>query len=340
MSDLEKIKAFRHDEELGLGEKSSKDEAWMRALLTKLAESSLVEQRRARRWGIFFKLAFLLYFLVFLALMLGGTTEDSLSDEPFTALVTLDGPIMDDTPANADTVIEGLREGFESKHSKAVILRINSPGGSPVQSNTIYQEMLRLRAKYPEKPLYAVVSEMAASGGYYVAAGATAIYADQASIVGSIGVRMDGFGVVDAMKMLGIEYRELTAGDHKALLSPFVPVNPEEKAHMEGLLNEVHQQFIKAVKDGRGERLQLDTPGLFSGLIWTGQQAVELGMVDGLGNVESVARDVVKVEKVVDVTSEESVLDRLIGRLGVGVSAGVASGLSKALIQSQYGVLH
>jgi len=146
--------------------------------------------------------------------------------------------------------------------------------------------------------------------------------------------------VVDAMKMLGIEYRELTAGDHKALLSPFVPVNPEEKAHMEGLLNEVHQQFIKAVKDGRGERLQLDTPGLFSGLIWTGQQAVELGMVDGLGNVESVARDVVKVEKVVDVTSEESVLDRLIGRLGVGVSAGVASGLSKALIQSQYGVLH
>jgi len=340
MSDLDNIKAFRHDEELGLGDKGNKDDAWMRGLLTKLAESSLVEQRRARRWGIFFKLAFLLYLLVFLFVLIGGSTEDSLSDEPFTALVTLDGAIMDDTPANADTVIEGLREGFESEHSKAVILRINSPGGSPVQSNYIYQEMLRLRAKYPDKPLYAVVSEMAASGGYYVAAGATKIYADQASIVGSIGVRMDGFGVVDAMKMLGIEYRELTAGDHKALLSPFVPVNPEEKAHMEGLLNEVHQQFINAVKEGRGERLQLDTPGLFSGLIWTGQQSVGLGLIDGLGTVESVARDVVKVEKVVDVTSQESVLDRLLGRMGVAVSAGVSTGLNKALIESQHGVLH
>lgn len=340
MSDLDNIKAFRHDEELGLGAKGSKDDAWMRGLITKLAESSLVEQRRARRWGIFFKFAFLLYLLLFLFVMIGGSTEDTLSDEPFTALVTLDGAIMDDTPANADTVIEGLREGFESEHSKAVILRINSPGGSPVQSNYIYQEMLRLRAKYPDKPLYAVVSEMAASGGYYVAAGATKIYADQASIVGSIGVRMDGFGVVDAMKMLGIEYRELTAGDHKALLSPFVPVNPEEKAHMEGLLNEVHQQFIKAVKEGRGDRLKLDTPGLFSGLIWTGQQSVDLGLIDGLGTVESVARDVVKVEKVVDVTSEESVLDRLLGRLGVAVSAGVSTGLTKALIESQHGVLH
>ena len=151
---------------------------------------------------------------------------------------------------------------------------------------------------------------------------------------------MDGFGVVDAMKMLGIEYRELTAGDHKALLSPFVPVNPEEKAHMEGLLNDVHQQFIKAVKDGRGERLQAETPGIFSGLVWTGQQAVGLGLIDGLGDVESVARDVVKVEKVVDVTTEASVLDRLLARLGVAVSAGVSSGISKTLIQSRYGVLH
>ena len=342
MSDLEKMTAFRHDEELGLGGKGGKkdDDAWMREVLTRLAESSLVEQRRARRWGVFFKLAFLLYAVVLFAALIGSTTEDTLSDEPFTALVTLDGAIMDDTSANANTVIEGLREGFESEHSKAVILRINSPGGSPVQSNYIYQEMRRLREKYPEKPLYAVVSEMAASGGYYVAAGATAIYADQASIVGSIGVRMDGFGVVDAMKMLGIEYRELTAGEHKALLSPFVPVNPEEKAHMEGLLNEVHQQFIKAVKDGRGERLNTETPGLFSGLVWTGQQAVSLGLVDGLGDVESVARDVVKVEKVVDVTSEQSVLDRLLSRFGVAVSAGVSSAISRAIVQSQHGVLH
>ncbi len=340
MSDLDNIKAFRHDEELGLGNKNTTDDAWMRNLLGKLAESSLVEQRRARRWGVFFKLAFLAYAIVLLFVLVMGNTEDTLSDEPFTALVTLDGAIMSDTRANADTVIEGLREGFESEHSKAVILRINSPGGSPVQSNYIYQEMRRLREKYPDKPLYAVVSEMAASGGYYIAAGATAIYADQASIVGSIGVRMDGFGVVDAMKMLGIEYRELTAGDHKALLSPFVPVNPEEKAHMEGLLNEVHQQFIKAVKDGRGERLNLQTPGLFSGLVWTGQQGVELGLVDGLGTVESVARDVVKVEKVVDVTSEQSILDRLLDRFGVAASESVSLGLRKALVETQHGMLH
>ncbi|MGD9888506.1 MAG: signal peptide peptidase SppA [Halothiobacillaceae bacterium] len=340
MSDLDKIKAFRHDEELGLGSKNSLDDTWMRNLLGKLAESSLVEQRRARRWGIFFKLAFLAYAMVLLFIMVMGNTEDTLSDEPFTALVTLDGAIMSDTEANADTVIEGLRKGFESEHSKAVILRINSPGGSPVQSNIIYQEMRRLREKYPEKPLYVVVTEMAASGGYYIAAGATAIYADQASIVGSIGVRMEGFGVVDAMKKLGIEYRELTAGDHKALLSPFVPVNEEEKAHMEGLLNEVHQQFIKAVKDGRGERLHLDTPGLFSGLIWTGQQSVDLGLIDGLGTVESVARDVVKAAKVVNVTSEQSVLDRLFDRMGVATSAAVSTGITKALIESQHGVLH
>ena len=341
MSDLEKMTAFRHDEELGLGQKDGHkdDTAWMRELLSRLAENSQIEQRRARRWGIFFKLAFLLYAVLLLVIIVGGTTEDTLSDEPFTALVTLDGPIMDDSSANADTVIEGLREGFESEHSKAVILRINSPGGSPVQSNYIYQEMLRLRAKYPEKPLYVVISEMAASGGYYVAAGAQAIYADQASIVGSIGVRMEGFGLVDAMQKLGIEYRELTAGDHKALLSPFLPVNEAEKAHMETLLKEVHEQFIHAVKNGRGERLKTDTPGLFSGLVWTGQQAQTLGLIDGLGTVESVARDVVKVEKVVDVTTEESVLDRLLSRLGVSVSAGVSSGISRALIETQHGVL-
>lgn len=341
MSELEKMTAFRHDEDLGLGDKGSRkdDTAWMRELLSKLAESSLVEQRRARRWGVFFKLAFLLYAIVLLVVMLGASTPDTLSDEPFTALVKLDGPIMDDAPANADTVIEGLREGFEAEHSKAVILRINSPGGSPVQSNIIYQEMRRLREKHPEKPLYVVVTDVAASGGYYIAAGAAAIYADQASIVGSIGVRMEGFGLVDAMQKLGIEYRELTAGEHKALMSPFLPVNEAEKAHMESLLRNVHDQFIKAVKDGRGERLKEDTPGLFSGLVWTGEQALPLGLIDGLGTVESVARDVVKVEKVVDVTTQESVLERILSGLGASVSTGVAQGMRHLLVETQHGVL-
>jgi protease-4 len=339
MTDLNSVIAERDDAPKA-NANAAKETAWQRDLITKLAESGLVEQRRARRWGIFFKLAFLGYLLLLMAIFIGGSTEDKLSNEPFTALVTLDGAIMDNTRANAETVIEGLREAFKDEQAKAVVLRINSPGGSPVQSGYIYQEMLRLRAKYPNKPLYAVIADIGASGAYYVAAGATAIYADQASIVGSIGVRMDGFGVVDAMKKLGIEHRELTAGEHKALLSPFSPVDPQEKTHMEGLLAEVHQQFIKAVKDGRGERLQSETPGLFSGLVWTGQQALTLGLIDGLGNVDSVARDVVKVEKVVDVSTRASVLDRIFDRFGVAMSAGVSMAISKAIVESQPGVLH
>ncbi len=305
------------------------DASWQRGVIARLAEAGLVEQRRARRWGIFFKLLGFAYLFILLVLMFGGPgTDDGLPTTTHTALVTLDGPILEGAPGGADTVIKGLRRAFEDKHAKGVILRINSPGGSPVQSGYIYDEVRRLRAKHPDKPLYAVIVDIGASGGYYVAAVADAIYVDKASIVGSIGVRMDGFGVTKAMEKLGIEHRELTAGDHKALMSPFKPVDPVEKAHMEGVLRQVHDQFIEVVRQGRGERLK-ETPALFSGLVWTGEQAVAMGLADGLGDVGHVAREVIKAEKVVDVTPEADVFERLMDRLGVSISL--------ALIRAQTG---
>ncbi|MGK0673421.1 MAG: signal peptide peptidase SppA [Halothiobacillaceae bacterium] len=297
------------------------DPLWQRDLIIRLAEASLTEQRRARRWGIFFKLLGFAYLFFLLVIMFrgGGSAEERLLTQPHTALVTLEGPIMEGAPGGAETVIKGLRKAFEDKHAQGVVLRINSPGGSPVQAGYIYDEIRRLRAKHPDKPLYAVIADIGASGGYYVAAAADAIYADKASIVGSIGVRMDGFGVVEAMKKLGIEHRELTAGEHKALMSPFKPVDPVEKAHMESLLSEVHAQFIEMVRKGRGERLQ-ETPELFSGLVWTGEQAVRHGLVDGLGSVDQVAREIIKAEKVVDMTPKGDVFEQLIDRLGVSIS--------------------
>jgi len=306
------------------------DPAWQRALIARLAEASLVEQRRARRWGIFFKLAGFAYLFILLGLMFGDfAMDDGLGTEEHTALVSLDGPIMEGAPGGADTVIRGLRKAFEDKHARGVVLRINSPGGSPVQSGYIHDEMRRLREKHPDKPLYAVIADIGASGGYYVAAAADKIYADKASIVGSIGVRMDGFGVVGLMEKLGIEHRELIAGEHKALMSPFKAVDEAEKAHMEGLLRDVHAQFMAVVRTGRGDRLK-DDPALFSGLVWTGEQARGLGLVDDLGNVSTVARDVIKAEKVVNVTPEADVFERLIDRLGVSVSL--------ALVRAQAGV--
>ncbi len=296
------------------------DPAWQKALIARLVEASLAEQRRARRWGIFFKLLGFGYLFFLLALWLGaGPSEDVLVSEPHTAMVALEGPIMEGAPGGAASVIEGLRRAFEDRHAKGVVLRINSPGGSPVQAGYIYDEILRLRSLHPDKKLYAVIADIGASGGYYVAAAADAIYADKASIVGSIGVRMDAFGVVEAMKKLGIEHRELTAGEHKSLLSPFKPLDPEEKAHMEGLLEEVHAQFIDVVRKGRGERLK-DDPSLFSGLVWTGEQAVELGLVDGLGGVDKVARELIQAEKVVDMTARGDMFEQLIDRLGASIS--------------------
>ena len=293
------------------------DNNWERDILEKIATEGLREQRRTRRWGIFFKSLGFLYLFALLMIMIPGEVRHpgAIPGEKHTALVELNGIIAPGTEASADRVISGLRKAFESRDTAGVILRINSPGGSPVQSGYIYDEILRLREKYPETPLYAVVTDVCASGGYYVAAAAEKIYADQASIVGSIGVRMDNFGFVDAMKKLGIERRTLTAGENKAMMDPFAPIDPKVTAHMTGLLENVHNQFINAVKQGRGERLK-DVDGLFSGLIWTGDQGVEIGLVDELGSSSRVAREVIGAENIVDFTIERDFFERFADRVG------------------------
>jgi len=235
--------------------------------------------------------------------------------------VELDGLIAPGERNSADNLVTGLRKAFEDKHTKGVILRINSPGGSPVQSSYVNKEILRLREKYPDIPLYAVVSDLCASGGYYIAVAADKIYVDESSLIGSIGVRMDGFGFVDAMDKLGVERRLLTAGEHKGILDPFSPVVEYERDFVQGLLDDLHQEFINRVKDGRGERLKGEQDKLFSGLFWTGGEAIKLGLADEIGSASQVARDVIGAEDIVDFTHKEKTLDRLIERLGAGAAS-------------------
>jgi len=294
------------------------DENWEKSVLEKIATEGLREQRRARRWGIFFKFLTFAYLLLLVILLYPSETQQYPGlkiGEKHTALVNLKGIIAPGTEGSADNVITGLRHAFENKNTAGVILRINSPGGSPVQSGYIYDEILRLREKYPAIPLYAVITDICASGGYYVASAAEKIYADQASIVGSIGVRMDSFGVVEAMKKLGVESRTLTAGKNKALLDPFSPENPAIVHHMQTLLDNIHDQFINAVKQGRGDRLK-EVDGLFSGLIWTGDQGVEIGLVDELASSSQVARDVIGAENIVDFSVQPDFFERFSNRIG------------------------
>ncbi len=286
------------------------DNNWEKDVLEKIATEGLKEQRRARRWGIFFKLLTFFYLFLLIGLFY-GSEEPRLgkAGQKHTALVELKGIISPGTEANADKIITALRNAYEDKRTAGVIMRINSPGGSPVQSGYIYDEILRLRDKYPQIPMYVVITDIAASGGYYVAAAAERIYADQASIVGSIGVRMDSFGVVEAMKKLGIESRTLTAGENKALLDPFSPSDPEVTKHLQTMLGNIHGQFINAVKQGRGDRLK-EVEGLFSGLIWTGDQGVEIGLVDELASASYVAREVIGAENIVDFTVQPDFFQR------------------------------
>ena len=291
-------------------------------LINRLAFAAITEQRRARRWGIFFKFVLFAYLVGILFLYTPGMHIEPGAGARHTALVELDGVIAPDKKASADNVVEGLRSAFENKNSAAVILRINSPGGSPVQAGYINDEIRRLRTSYPDKPLYAVISDICASGGYYVAAAADTIYADKASIVGSIGVRMDGFGFVEAMEKLGVERRLLTAGEHKGFLDPFQPVKEADVEHVKKLLGDIHEQFIEVVKAGRGEKLK-DDPMLFSGFVWTGEQAVNLGLVDEMGSAGYVAREVVGAENIVDYTPTEDLLERFSKRLGTALGRGV-----------------
>lgn len=289
---------------------------WEREVLEKLALSAIQEQRRSRHWSILFKTLGFLYLFIVLFMVADWFGSDGVSiPKAHTALIDLQGVIAADE-TSADSIIGSLQGAFEDKKTKGVILRINSPGGSPVQAGQIYDEIRRLRALHPKIPLYAVVDDICASGGYYVAAGADKIFVDKASIVGSIGVLMDGFGFTGTMQKLGVDRRLLTAGDNKGFLDPFSPVDPKQEAYARQMLEEIHGQFIGVVRQGRGNRLK-ETPDMFSGLVWSGEKSIQLGLADGLGNLESVARDVIKAEDIVDYSQQESLAERLIGRLGV-----------------------
>jgi len=289
-------------------------------MVQKLAFAALEEQKRARRWKIFFIFLFFLYITpaMLLSLPEDWTYQilDQAETEPHTALVKLDGLISSDSSASARKVTRALQAAFEDEDTQGVVLEINSPGGSPVQSAYIHDEILRLREEYPEIPLHAVVGDMAASGGYFVAAAAEQIHVNPSSLVGSIGVRLDSFGAVELMEKMGLERRLMTAGEHKAMLDPFLPEDEFVNTHLQATLDQIHQEFIAAVKTGRGERLQSDAD-LFSGLIWSGRVAIELGLVDALGNSDSVARDVFAAEDLVEYTSKEPLIDRLADRFSV-----------------------
>ena len=292
---------------------------WERTVLEKLALSAIQEQRRSRHWSILFKTLGFLYLFIVLFLAAGWFGGDGVAiPKEHTALIDLQGVIASDQ-ASAGSIIASLQGAFDDKKTKGVILRINSPGGSPVQAGQIYDEIKRLRAKHPKTPLYAVVDDICASGGYYVAAGADKIFVDKASIVGSIGVLMDGFGFTETMQKLGVERRLLTAGENKGFLDPFSPVDAEQQAFAKQMLEEIHGQFIAVVREGRGTRLK-ETPEMFSGLVWSGEKSIQLGLADDLGSVESVARDVIKAEDIVDYTQQESFAERLAGRLGASMA--------------------
>lgn len=305
------------------GPPAADEERWQRDLLNRLAFASLTEQRRARRWNMAFKFGFLAYLVVLLLVYLPGDWFDSNADEPHTALVDVRGVIADGSDASADRIVAGLQAAFEDEQTKGVILRINSPGGSPVQAAYINDEVTRLRAEHPDIPLYAVIADIGASGGYYIAAAADKIYVNESSIVGSIGVLMNGFGFVDAMHKLGVERRLLTAGKQKGFLDPFSPTKPDEVEHVQKMLGQIHQQFIDVVKKGRGDRLSTDED-LFSGLMWTGERSIELGLVDGLGSSDYVAREVIGVENVVDFTPGRSYLEQIAKRFGAAMAESLA----------------
>jgi len=307
------------------------EDNWERRVLERLATDGLREQRRARRWGIFFKLlAFGFLFVVLFAALGAWTGSERLCLDKCTAMVEIQGEIDATSRASADNVIAGLQAAFKNKGTQGVVLKINSPGGSPVQAGEINDEIRRLRGKYPDTPIYAVVEEVCASGAYYVAVAADKIYVDKASLVGSIGVIMDGFGFVGTLDKLGIERRALTAGDNKTFLDPFLPLTAKQKEYAQQMLADIHQQFIAVVRSGRGSRIK-DSPELFSGLLWNGRRSIELGLTDALGSVRSVARDVVKAEDIVDFTVQENVAERVARKFGAAIGRSVAASIQASM---------
>ncbi|MCM8854663.1 MAG: S49 family peptidase [Candidatus Thiodiazotropha sp.] len=320
----------------GEGRNQSEPSRWERDLLNRMVMATVAENRRSRRWGIFFKLLTFGYLFLIVGIFLWSDKLQvaQSSAKEHTALVEVKGLISSESKASADKIVTGLRSAFEDKKTKGVILRMNTPGGSPVQSRYINREIMRLKEKYPKIPVYAVVADICASGGYYIAAAADKIYADEGSIVGSIGVLINGFGFVDGMEELGIERRLLTAGENKGILDPFSPLDESDMTHIQRMLDQLHSQFIETVKEGRGDRLKVEQhPELFSGLFWSGEEALKMGLIDEFGSSSFVAREVIGAEEIVDFTQKEEVWDRLARNLGAGAAEVLAtiSGLGNGL---------
>ncbi|MDX2506753.1 MAG: S49 family peptidase [Gammaproteobacteria bacterium] len=300
-------------------------QGWEKKLIEDLALASLKEKRSTRRWGIFFKLAFLGYLITLVALYYSPLEPGALEKaaDKHTALINVEGVISFESKASADYVITALRDAFDDKKTRGVILRMNTPGGSPVQAGYINDEIYRLKKKHPDIKVYAVISDLCASGGYYIAAAADEIYADKGSMVGSIGVLMNGFGFENAIEKIGVTRRLYTSGEHKSFLDPFLPPKSDEIDHTKTMLANVHKQFIDVVKKGRGDKLK-DDPLLFSGYIWTGEQSLELGLVDKLGSSSYVAREVIGAEEIKDFTVSEAFLDRFAKKLGASIATKMA----------------
>jgi len=293
---------------------------WEKETIEKIAMESLVQQKISRRWSVLFKLVSLIYVGWILFFVLTSSNNSTMASGDFTALITLNGEIGFDSEISAINVKSSLKEVYENPGTKALILAINSPGGSPVQSGIINNEINRYKALHPQIPIYAVIEDICASGGYYIAVAADKIFVDKASIVGSIGVLMNGFGFDKAIKNLGIERRLLISGENKAILDPFLPVQPKQKAFMQNLLKEVHNQFIEVVKKGRGDKLA-PNPEIFSGLFWSGESAINLGLADGYGDIDLVAREIVGHEKIIDFTAQSNFADRFAKRLGASIGS-------------------
>jgi protease IV len=303
---------------------NSNKPGWEREIVEKLAFAAITEQRRSRRWGIFFKLLMFSYLLAILGISMYPKfkQEIGVGGKNHTAVIDLVGMIAENQNANAESIIDSLRNAAKDKNTKGIILHANSPGGSPVQSAYVYDEIKKIKKEHPDLPIHAVVSDICASGCYYIASATDKIFASPASLIGSIGVIMDSFGFVETMQKLGVERRLITAGAHKALLDPFSPSKPEESQYMQNLINQVHQQFISAVKSGRGSRLK-ETPDMFSGLVWTGEESIKLGIIDAMGTQDYVAKEVIGAETLVDFTQQERLVDRIAGKLGASFSSGI-----------------
>lgn len=313
--------------------KAFEDGKWQRDVIEKLAFSALAEQKTARRWSTLFKGLTFAYLLVLMLMALGVFSDSKKTFDTHTALIDISGVIEAGGEVNADAVMSSLHDAYDSKGTKGIILRINSPGGSPVQAGIINDEIKRQKKLHPNIPVYAVVEDICASGGYYIAAAADKIYVDKASIVGSIGVLMDGYGFTETMKKVGVERRLMTAGENKAMLDPFSPVNPKHQELAQTMLNEVHEQFKTVVREGRGTRLK-ETPEVFSGLFWSGEQSIKIGLADALGSADYVAREIIKQEEIVDFTYQEDFASRIAKRIGASVSATLGEVVAKQLINA------